>query len=182
MLTWKLLFDSHDIPYTDRFNVAGFIPAPVSGDHIYEDLSSGLKLDIDGVNPATLESHYILFGSKAADTLSGGALDDRLFGGAGNDTLTGNGGDDYFEGGAGNDTYRVGAGHDTLLDTDGQGKVYFGSTLLDGGANVSGGWLSRDDQFTYAMVGDDLLGTTSASDTVFCSSRPPAITEGHPLS
>ncbi|MDR0702966.1 MAG: hypothetical protein LBF61_11335, partial [Azoarcus sp.] len=29
--------------------------------------------------------------------------------------------------------------------------------LLDGGANIQGGWLSRDDKYTYTMVGNDLL-------------------------
>lgn len=35
----------------------------------------------------------------------------------------------------------------------------------------------------YGVQGGVILpGTASADDTVFCSSRPPAITEGHPLS
>jgi hypothetical protein len=85
----------------------------------------------------------ILIGGDGNDTLDGGEGDDTLYGGAGNDildggegsdALSGGAGDDFLMGGAGNDIYYVGADHDTILDTDAQGRVFFSSILLDGGA------------------------------------------------
>ncbi|MDR2091790.1 MAG: hypothetical protein LBP58_00480 [Azoarcus sp.] len=126
-------------------------------DILYHDVASGTELRYGSLLTSDENRVHVEFGSDDADVLNGRAKADRLYGGAGNDTLTGNGSNDYLEGGTGFDTYYAGVGNDIIFDTDGQGKVFFGTTLLDGGANVQGGWLSRDDKFTYTMAGNDLL-------------------------
>ncbi|MDD3610198.1 MAG: hypothetical protein PHI49_10660, partial [Halothiobacillaceae bacterium] len=126
MLQFKNLYDTRDMAYGERFNyLGGVFPTPVDGDYIYHDIASGIRLDIDGVNPTTLASHQIVFGGNGADSVSGGSVEDHLYGGAGADVLDGKGGNDYLEGGEGKDTYRLrlGEGVDTIMDTDGQGVV-----------------------------------------------------------
>jgi Ca2+-binding RTX toxin-like protein len=157
MLYWRLQYDQRGQDLNEQFDS----DAPGNWDFIDKRLKNfaeapDLHLEIDGAG-VTVYDHQVVFGSDKDEELEGSGASDWLFGGAGNDTLTGNGDNDYLEGGAGADTYQVGAGHDTILDADGQGKVLFGSTLLDGGANVQGGWLSRDGKYTYAMSGNDLL-------------------------
>jgi Ca2+-binding RTX toxin-like protein len=57
---------------------------------------------------------YIVNGSAAADTITGGERDDQLLGGAGNDALTGGAGNDLLIGGAGRDTFSGGDGNDLI--------------------------------------------------------------------
>lgn len=65
MLGFKLQYAKMDIDYDDRLQVVGVLPLPVvKGDHVYQDLSNQLKLDIDGVNPTELGSHYYVFGGN----------------------------------------------------------------------------------------------------------------------
>lgn len=157
MLTWKKAYDMADIDYDDRFNALnGLFPAPVDDDHIYQDLSSGLTLDIDGVNPTTLASHYHIFGSDKAETITGGELRDTLFGGAGDDTLIGGAGADYLEGGIGFDTYIV-QGQDTIFDSDGKGKIEYANgisipTLNQIGKNV---WIKSEETTNYIAIQKD---------------------------
>ena len=68
-----------------------------------------------------------MYGQGGDDTLSGAAGDDLLSGQDGNDTLNGNAGNDTLDGGSGNDTLNGNAGNDTL-----SGGV--GTDTLDGGA------------------------------------------------
>jgi hypothetical protein len=83
MLTWKTQFNDKDTAYDKRFNVlGGLFATPIQGDFIYEDLAAKLKLDIDGINPTTLASHYVRFGDAQANTLMGDTIEDRLYGGA----------------------------------------------------------------------------------------------------
>ena len=130
MLQWKQTFINTDTKFDDRLNTLnGLFPMPVVGDYIYKDINGNLTLDIDGVNPTTLASHYKLFGSDKVDTLTGGELDDKIFANQGNDTLIGNSGNDYLEGGQGFDTYHI-TDHDTLFDSDGKGQILFNGKAL----------------------------------------------------
>ena len=88
MLQFKNLYDTRDMAYGERFNyLGGVFPTPVDGDYIYHDIASGIRLDIDGVNPTTLASHQIVFGGNGADSVSGGSVEDHLYGGTGADVL-----------------------------------------------------------------------------------------------
>lgn len=141
MLMWMVQYIKNGIDLHDRFNISnGIFPAPVDGDHTYQDIDSGLKLDIDGTNPTTFASHYHIFGGENNDTITGDKLSDTLFGGAGNDTIEAGKGSDYLEGNQGNDTLIGGSGNDrliggtgfdtyviedfdTIYDVDGQGTL-----------------------------------------------------------
>ncbi|MDC8774566.1 putative Ig domain-containing protein, partial [Roseateles albus] len=77
-----------------------------------------------------------IFGTEAADVLTGTFLNDTIVGLGGNDTIDGGAGDDRIDGGDGddrlignfgNDTLLGGAGNDTLSDEQ-------GTNVLDGGA------------------------------------------------
>lgn len=73
----------------------------------------------------------VLYGSIAADTISGQGGNDQLLGldgddllngEAGNDTIVGGNGDDVIDGGAGNDALNGGAGNDTYVFSTGFGQ------------------------------------------------------------
>ena len=107
-------------------------------------------------------SQLIYFGGDGADTLTGSSnkLGDHLYGGAGADILNGQGGNDYEEGGIGFDTYQfdAGFGNDTVLDSDGQGNIRIGTTVLTGGKKLSDNLWESDDKTTiYLQQGADLL-------------------------
>lgn len=116
------------------------------------------------------------FGSDSAETLIGQGFADHLYGGAGADILNGQGGNDYEEGGTGFETYTfTGAfGNDTLLDSDGQGQIKIGATVLGQGDTVGlriteGIWKSRDKNLVYTTTARGLvIGQRSApgSNTV----------------
>ena len=63
--------------------------------------------------------HDVIYGSSAAESLSGGAGDDMLIGRGGADVLAGGTGNDTLDGGDGNDTYRfgLGDGRDVILES-----------------------------------------------------------------
>lgn len=155
MLIWKSLFDQRDTHYTDRLNILnGLFPTPVEGDHVYRDLTTELTLNIDGVNPATLASHYIVFGTPNGETLEGSGDSDRLYGMSGDDILIGGKGNDHMEGGEGFDTYRIAPedGNDVILDTDGKGViVYNGLTLGDGQSIAPNQWQNALGH-TYTLI------------------------------
>jgi len=93
-----------------------------------------------------------LEGNAGDDSLNGGAGKDHLLGGTGDDTLTGNAGKDLLLGGTGDDTLDGGPENDLLLgstgtdtyvfsdtygtdlitDSDGQGRLTFGTQTLAG--------------------------------------------------
>lgn len=135
MLSFKLQYSDMDIDYDDKLQVLGLLPLPVvQGDHIYHDLDSKLKLDIDGVDIAG--NHYYIFGGKDNDTIKGGAISDKLFGGTGNDTLIGDAGADYLEGGEGFDTYHI-TDNDTIYDSDAKGRIFIDAKQLPKVFNIN---------------------------------------------
>jgi Ca2+-binding RTX toxin-like protein len=79
-----------------------------------------------------LERGFDVYGSDAAETLTGTGVTDRMYGLGGDDTLAGGAGYDVLDGGPGNDllaggegsdTYRFdfGTGFDTVVETEAQG-------------------------------------------------------------
>lgn len=163
MLGYKLQYAKMDIDYDERSQVSGILPLPVvKGDHIYQDLDSQLKLDIDGVNPTDFGSHRYVFGGSGDDKAIGGILSDKLFGGAGNDVLNGMSGDDYLEGGIDFDTYHI-QDHDTIYDSDGDGRLIFNGKNLPSVfiEQSTGLWLAKDDKdhITHSATksGKDLI-------------------------
>src|SRR5262245_236882 len=100
----------------------------------------------------------IIFGTNAADTLSGTSGNDLILAGNGNDVDDGDTGSDVIDGGGGNDTLIGGAGADVLL-----GGI--GHDLLDGGSDsdiLLGG--DGDDRLA-GRGGDDFLDGGNGSDT-----------------
>ena len=71
---------------------------------------------------------FPVYGTGAANSLSGWNNNDTLYGYGGNDSLYGYDGNDVLEGGAGNDTLIGGGGSDTYKFYEGHGK----DTLNDG--------------------------------------------------
>ena len=95
-----------------------------------------------------LEGDDRLLGNGGSDTLDGGNGDDRLDGGAGNDTLDGDAGADAMTGGAGNDTLNGGDGDDRLDGGAGNDKLD-GGTGADAMTGDAG-----DDTYFVDDVGD----------------------------
>ncbi|HTT98228.1 MAG TPA: calcium-binding protein [Rhizomicrobium sp.] len=92
-------------------------------------LSAAYSLTFDA--SAETDGHYIVYGGKGNDTLTGGALADKFhLEQGGNDTVHGNGGDDVFvmgaaftsgdiiDGGTGNDTLSLDGTYSTLALSD----------------------------------------------------------------
>ena len=166
MLDWKRQHNDKNVAYGQSFGTmipqldgwdvksVKVGPALVDGDHLYRDHYTDLTLDIDGINPTTLDKHHITFGADAAELLSGGGLKDRLFGGAGNDTLRGQGGADHLEGNEGVDKLEGGAGQDTLLGGAGDD-----ADELNGGADkdLLMGGLGLDTYVLEAGMGADQI-------------------------
>lgn len=187
MLNWKRTFDTRDDSYNDRLNsLGGLLPTPVEGDHIYEDVATGLTLDIDGVNPAALASHFIRFGNYADNVLNGAGLEDRLYGAAGSDTLNGEAGHDYLEGGAGDDHLYGGNGSDTLLGMADNDHLYGGNgnDILDGGAgnDILDGGSGSD--ILKGGAGEDtyIIDGSAGNDTIIDPAGGVIKYKGHVLS
>ncbi|MEM9101026.1 MAG: calcium-binding protein [Pseudomonadota bacterium] len=133
MIVIKGLFDRLGFDYDDRLNTfLGLLPAPIDGDYIYTDMTSGLTLDVDGFNPLTLESHRITFGSQNGERIEGGSIEDELYGMSGDDVLVGQAGNDYLEGGEGNDTYifNTGDGQDIIRDQQGLNQLVINGNTI----------------------------------------------------
>ena len=176
MLHWNSYYAQENKPYGSQVSSWSF-----RDDFIYQDLNRNITLDLDGFNPASMQTGHILFGSEARqNTLTGSSIGDSLYGGVKNDVLDGKGGADYMEGGAGFDTYYI-DGNDTVRDSDGTGKIIFSGGLLHGEATAanfvrdSDGtqdiWYSvgengmRDGRMTAKKSGQDLI-ITRAGDSV----------------
>jgi Ca2+-binding RTX toxin-like protein len=168
MLMWMVQYIKQGIDFDDRFNIFGGLFPAGHGDHIYQDLESDLTLDIDGLNLTTFASHYHVFGSDGADTITGDKLNDTLFGGAGDDTLHGSGGNDYLEGNQGNDTLIGSDGDDTLLGGSGNDNLVGGEgndTLFGGsGTDILLGGEGHD--YLHGGSGLDNLKGGEGNDTI----------------
>ncbi|RYZ94474.1 MAG: hypothetical protein EOP47_27775, partial [Sphingobacteriaceae bacterium] len=157
---WREIFDKNDTDYTDRLNsLNGLLPMPVKGDFVYKDITGHLNLDIDGINPTDLESHYIIFGGLSADHIEGGDIGDKLYGGKGDDIIEGGKGSDYIEGGEGSDTYIFNTadnyGNDIIFDSDGEGKIVLDGITITTGKRLSRFlWESTDGIYHIAVVPD----------------------------
>ncbi len=128
------------------------LPFPVDGDLVYEDIQSGYKLEVDGLDLGVLPVRKVLFGGNDADFLTGESGDDRLFGDIGNDKLNGEGGDDYLEGGEGNDTLLSSGGNDTLYGVSGEDNYFVsgsGSTMVTDAAD--------SDRYIIGALDENLL-------------------------
>ncbi len=114
-----------------------------------------LNFRSDAVTQNGNDSDNILFGGRAADSLSGNAGNDTLWGGGGNDRLFGGlGADDYH--------YRLDDGHDIIQETDvanagqsSQDRVVFGP-----GIEVS------DVVFNHRANGDLSLSVAGLTDAI----------------
>lgn len=146
MLTWKLRYDKEKTPYTSQYNTS-----EIDGNWDFVDMASDLTLAIDG-NGLSLSDHQIVFGTKTADSISGGGDCDHLYGMTGDDTLDGGEGDDYLEGNAGSDVLTGGEGRDTLLGGA-------GDDTLEGG---------KDNDLLIGGLGDDVYRYTTGDgyDTI----------------
>ena len=89
----------------------------------------------------------------------GGTKDDVLIGGDKKDIFIGHGGNDIFVGNGGKDDYLVSYG-DTIIDSDGAGRVFLGSShQLKGGTQIEKGSkiYKGKDGTTYELKGSDLI-------------------------
>jgi len=112
-----------------------------------------------------------LFGNAGNDSLYGGAQGDRILGGAGNDTIYGNGGADILNGGAGDDLIYGGAQADTILGGTGNDTLHgnSGTDILNGGAG--------DDLIYGGAQADTILGGTG-NDTIYSNGGTDLINSG----
>ena len=88
-----------------------------------------------------------------------GDKSDVLFGGNDKDIFIGHGGNDIFVGNGGKDDYFVSSG-DTIIDSDGAGRVFLGSShQLKGGTQIEKGSkiYKGKDGTTYELKGSDLI-------------------------
>ena len=80
----------------------------------------------------------------------------KLFVSAGQDKLNGGTGNDQLKGGAGMDVYQFTGiyGLDTINDSDGQGVLMVGNTLLNGGKQWAHNvYYNISTQYTYTLTG-----------------------------
>ncbi|HEY6826877.1 MAG TPA: hypothetical protein VI259_08465, partial [Gemmatimonadaceae bacterium] len=107
----------------------------------------------------------IVDATPIGDQLFGGSGDDVLRGGAGDDILEGDQGADTLQGGDGYDVY-VADAQDTIADSDGQGEVHLGDSVLDGGNRLpDGSYASSDGVHRYDFAGDLEAGGTLVVDS-----------------
>ena len=156
----------------------------------YDGSDAGVAVDLSagtgsGGHAAgdTFENVETVYGSRHADTLTGGAGDDwlygaagadRLDGGAGNDSLAGNDGDDALDGGAGNDTLTGATGADRL-----DGGAGDDSLAGDAGDDTLNGGEGRDR--LYGAAGADRLDGGAGNDSLAGNDGDDALDggEGH---
>ncbi|MDK1494684.1 VCBS domain-containing protein, partial [Sinorhizobium sp. 7-81] len=123
----------------------------------------------------------LIYGTSAADNLTGGALDDTIIGRGGNDVINGGGGNDTLRGGAGNDTVDGGSGVDlldlsdaslgvTLTLTQSTGNTVADLTAVGLGVdtyrNIEGIIGSDYDDILVGSAFDDQLHGGAGSDTM----------------
>lgn len=123
--------------------IAQKIPLAGRDDTIYQDLQSGITLDIDGENTEKPVAQYYIFGDAKDNNIVGNELNDHLYGDVGNDTLKGGKGSDILSGGSGDD----------ILQDDGS-PTTAPSNQEDG------------DDTLYGGTGNDTLTATKGNDTL----------------
>jgi Ca2+-binding RTX toxin-like protein len=168
------LYNLRDINIADSKTLFGRFLVNTSGEKIlFSDLSTRTQIFFTPQEqdvPSNTDKR-VIFGSDAADNITGQANADRLYGGDGNDILSGNDGADYLEGnlgndrlygGVGNDTYvYLGKeGNDTIIDSDGFGKILYSGRDLSGAKNQVGNntELFNDGTYSYRFLGDLTAG------------------------
>ncbi len=133
--------------------VQGFLSADTSRHIELVKFSDGSTMSYADI--ATLVSTppgQDIYGTNAANTLTGTAGNDRIYALGGNDTVNAGGGNDLAYGGNGNDALNGQDGDDTLFGEAGVDTIYGGNGMdaLDGGDGSD---------FLYGDAGDDnLLG------------------------
>ena len=133
--------------------VQGFLSADTSRHIELVKFSDGSTMSYADI--ATLVSTppgQDIYGTNAANTLTGTAGNDRIYALGGNDTVNAGGGNDLAYGGNGNDALNGQDGDDTLFGEAGVDTIYGGNGMdaLDGGDGSD---------FLYGDSGDDnLLG------------------------
>ena len=96
-----------------------------------------------------LSASFFPYGVTPSGLLTGGNgyTNDVLFGGNGKDIFIGHGGNDIFVGNGGKDDYFVSYG-DTIIDSDGKGRVFLGSShQLKGGTQIE--FQKQDEKLKY---------------------------------
>ncbi|WP_281061362.1 calcium-binding protein, partial [Sphingobium sp. Sx8-8] len=92
----------------------------------------------------------VIYGTRFAETIDGGAGNDTIFAGEGDDVIRGGTGDDVLQGSYGQDTYiyNIGDGDDVIIDarTDAYNN-WFGSNTLKFGAGISSSDLILEKDF-----------------------------------
>jgi len=103
-------------------------------------------------NAAGTTKGDFIVGNAAQNVLKGGGGNDNLVGGGEKDFLFGELGNDTLDGGVGSDVYRFavsGDGVDTIIDSDGDGVIWTGETIL-------GGTAAKHSSNHYTLDGVDL--------------------------
>ena len=112
------------VSYSTSADPVRLITNEATGSNPYQYIVTGAGTD-------TLEGiEYIWYGSRYADTMTGGSRGDYFHGHEGNDSILGGGGNDTLHGGYGNDTVYGGMGNDTISGG-------WGSDMLYGGADAN---------------------------------------------
>ncbi len=133
--------------------VQGFLSADASRHIELVKFSDGSTMSYaDIVTLVSTPPGQDIYGTNAANTLTGTAGNDRIYALGGNDTVNAGGGNDLAYGGNGNDVLNGQDGDDTLFGEAGVDTLYGGNGMdaLDGGDGSD---------FLYGDAGDDnLLG------------------------
>lgn len=133
--------------------VQGFLSADTSRHIELVKFSDGSSISYaDIVTLVSTPPGQDIYGTNAANTLTGTAGNDRIYALGGNDTVNAGGGNDLVYGGYGSDTLNGQDGDDTLFGEAGVDTMYGGNGMdaLDGGDGSD---------FLYGDAGDDnLLG------------------------
>lgn len=133
--------------------VQGFLSADASRHIELVKFSDGSTMSYaDIVTLVSTPPGQDIYGTNAANTLTGTAGNDRIYALGGNDTVNAGAGNDLAYGGNGNDALNGQDGNDTLFGEAGVDTIYGGNGMdaLDGGDGSD---------FLYGDAGDDnLLG------------------------
>ena len=129
-------------------DISGWIKSKYRGDKI--DSLDWVSITKSGFLQVTMPDGTVYarpFLTNAHGSLFGDTKDDVLFGGNGKDIFIGHGGNDIFVGNGGKDDYLVSYG-DTIIDSDGKGRVFLGSShQLKGGTQIE--FQKQDEKLKY---------------------------------